>query len=53
MTECSKKGFRTKRIAKDFLKPRKHNNGLRARHVYECPQCGQWHLTSQTAGPRT
>lgn len=50
-TPCrtNKLAFGSKKEAKEYMKARKNNNGFRAKHVYECPLCGTWHLTSQSA----
>jgi len=53
MTGCSKIHFSSKRLAKDYLKAHRFNQGNTCRHVYLCPDCGSWHLTSKRAGTRS
>lgn len=43
----SKRSFKTKRLAKEFAKKwmKIGTKGSKRKYPYECPICGEWHLT--------
>lgn len=50
MSQCNKIPFKTKVDANHHIRYgiRNNNNGAKLR-PYRCPDCGLWHMTSQSA----
>lgn len=44
---CGKVRFPRRKVALTALNAAKHRYGKNVTRVYQCPYCGDWHLTSR------